>query len=150
MVVGPGVGVVGVSTVELGLRMAVGLAVIVGLLWLVVRVGRGRRGGDGPLFVVRAQQQVAKQVSLAVVSTGGQDLLVSIAPTGVTLLTATPTQPATTNNPTPTGTGATTAGGATPACGATTTGTAGAGGAIDIRTKPNPLKQLQNKTVRRG
>ena len=134
--VAPAVVVVGVSTVELGLRMGVGLSVIVGLLWLVARVGRARRGGDGPLIVVRAQQQVAKQVSLAVITTGGQDLLVSIAPSGVTLLTTTPNQQPTTDNTTD-----------TPPAPAHGTGTSGA---IDIRTKPNPLKQLQNKTVRRS
>lgn len=132
-----GVPVVGVSTVELGLRMGLGLLVTLSILAGVARLARRRLGPGhtpGPTIQIRAQQQLTKHTTIHLLTTGDHNLLIATNPDTTTLLAQGPHLTTTT---TTTGTGT----------GTTTTGT---GSHIDIRAKPNPLKQLQNKTVRRA
>jgi flagellar biogenesis protein FliO len=84
------------STVELVLRMVVSVAIMGGLLWAVVRVGRGRRGrallgavGGGAKvdqIEVRARRQLNRSSSLSLVQVGSRTLLLGIGEHGVAVL----------------------------------------------------------------
>lgn len=129
-----------VSTFELSLRMGVALTVVLTVLSVATAVGKKRlrsRGGDRAPIVIRHQQQLSKHTTVALVTAGQRNLLIAINPQATTLLaegadlTASPTAAADpAANPA-----------ATPAARAPQ---------IDIRSLQNPLKQLQNKTVRRA
>ena len=110
--------VFGVSTVELSLRMGLGLVVTLTVLVVAAKLARRRLG---------AQQQLTKHTTIHLLTTGDHNLLIATNPETTTLLAQGPHLTTTT----------------------TGTGTATGGQPIDIRNKPNPLKQLQNKTVRR-
>ncbi len=129
--------VLGVSPTELSIRMGVGLAVTLTLLTALSALvrRRGTRGRTDRPIVICHQQQLTKHTTLSLIQTGSQQLLIATNPETTTLLATGPTLTTTNNN---TGTNTGTGGGST------------RGREIDIRNKPNPLKQLQNKTTRRA
>ncbi len=127
-----------VSTTELTIRMVVGL-VVVGLLLLILhRIGRrlmDGRAASRPSITIRHQQRLDRHASVTLLSAGGRNLLIGTSNQSIVLLAegddlaeADPT-----------------------ATRSSTTGSAGTGSTIDVRSrgKGNPIRSLQNKTVRR-
>ncbi|MEM7326851.1 MAG: flagellar biosynthetic protein FliO [Actinomycetota bacterium] len=128
------------STIELTLRMGVALLVIMGLLWLVTRFAKrqlGPRGNDRPHIDVTFQRQLTKHATLSLVKAGDRNLLVASNNQAITLLAegddliAVPEAPARSSR--------------------VTRGVTGDQPSIDVRPKPvNPIRALQDRTVRRG
>jgi flagellar protein FliO/FliZ len=73
---------------ELGLRVVLSLAVVLGLFWMVARTGSRRLGGrDRGLVRVRTRQSLSRGSSLAVVEVGSRVLVLGVSDSGVRLLT---------------------------------------------------------------
>ena len=130
--------VFGVSTVELTIRMIVALGVVVLTITTGTRLIRHYRTntvpGTDPIEVVY-QHQLSKHTQLTLLNAGTRQLLIASNPTNTTLLAQGPDL--TTPQPTTT---------TTPA-----TKPAAKPAVLDIRPKPrNPIRHLQNKTVRRA
>lgn len=126
-----------VSTAELTIRMVVGLAVI-GLLLLVLnRIGRrvmDGRAASRPSITIRHQQRLDRHASVTLLSAGGRNLLIGTSNQSIVLLAEGDDLADTDRS-------------STGASGATGSATS----TIDVRAKGrgNPIKNLQNKTVRR-
>lgn len=130
------------STLELTLRMGVALLIIMGIMYLVTRFARrhlSHRGQHRPNIDVQYQRQLTKHATLSLVKAGNRNLLIASNNQAITLLAegddltalADPEpQPQRLAGPVPMGDEPN----------------------IDIRSKPvvNPIKALQNRTVRRG
>ncbi len=70
------------------LRVVVSLAVVLGLFWVVARLGSRKLGGrDRGLVRVRSRQSLSRGSSLAVVEVGSRVLVVGVSDGGVRLLT---------------------------------------------------------------
>ncbi|MGH1494027.1 MAG: hypothetical protein ACRBK7_32325 [Acidimicrobiales bacterium] len=154
----PNLNVFAVSTVELSLRMGLALVLIVTIITggTALAKKRGGRAKHTPV-TIRHQQQLTKHTTLTLLTAGQQHLLIATNNQTTTLLAQGPTLTTTgvtdngtqtsgididirtPNTPTPKPTTTTTNGG----------GGGGGGGGGKPRTL-NPLKQLQNKTVRRA
>ena len=130
------------STIELTLRMGVALAIIMGIMWLVTRFARrhlNHRGQDRPNIDVQYQRQLTKHATLSLVKAGDRNLLIASNNQAITLLAEgddliTPS-----------------ASDAKPQ--RLTRQVVGEQPNIDVRSTPpvvNPIKALQNRTVRRG
>ncbi|MEM9563411.1 MAG: flagellar biosynthetic protein FliO [Actinomycetota bacterium] len=144
------------STVELSIRMVVALVVIGVLLYALNRLTRrilDGRGGSRPVLAVRHQQRIDRHASVTLLTAGGRNLLIGTTNQSIVLLAegddlgAPPSTGAASLDAGP-GAGPTTNG-----TGATAGGGRGAGtAAIDVRTRSgrNPIRALQNKTVRRS
>ncbi len=132
-----------VSTVELTIRMVVGLVVVVGLLAVLSRLARRALNGrlvSRPAIAIRHQQRLDRHASVTLLEAGDRTLLVGTTGQSIVLLAegadlASPS----TEKPDSGRADDTTA--ATPS-----------EPTIDIRSRglPNPIRALQNKTVRRG
>jgi flagellar protein FliO/FliZ len=72
---------------ELVLRLAVSLGVVLGLFWLVARTGARKLGGSRGLMRVHGRQSLSRTASLAVVEVGSRVLVVGVSEGGVRLLT---------------------------------------------------------------
>jgi flagellar protein FliO/FliZ len=72
---------------ELGLRLAVSLGVVLGLFWLVARTGAKKLGGSRALLRVHGRQSLSRTASVAVVEVGSRVLVVGVSEGGVRLLT---------------------------------------------------------------
>jgi flagellar protein FliO/FliZ len=72
---------------ELVLRLAVSLGVVLGLFWLVARTGARKLGGSRGLMRVHGRQSLRRTASLAVVEVGSRVLVVGVSEGGVRLLT---------------------------------------------------------------
>ncbi len=128
-----------VSTAELTIRMVVGLAVVGLLLLILHRIGRrvmDGRAASRPSITIRHQQRLDRHASVTLLTAGGRNLLIGTSNQSIVLLAegddlaeADPTAASSTGS-----------------TGSTTTGAT-----IDVRTrgKANPIRSLQNKTVRR-
>ncbi len=139
--------VFGVTTTELTIRMMVALGLITLAITTTTRLIARYRDRDTTTtqpIVIHHQQQLNKHTQLTLLTTGTRQLLIATNQHNTTLLAqgqdlTTPTKP-TTPKPTKPATTTTAA-----AVGSGPTNT------IDIRPKPrNPIKHLQNKTVRRA
>ncbi|MEM8926220.1 MAG: flagellar biosynthetic protein FliO [Actinomycetota bacterium] len=76
------------STLELTIRMLIGLAVIGGLLYVINRTARNRLGrGGGIDLEVCGRQALTRSSSVAVVRVGERHLLLGVNDHAVTLLT---------------------------------------------------------------
>lgn len=132
-----------VSTVELTIRMVVGLAVI-GLLLLVLnRIGRrvmDGRSARRPSITIRHQQRLDRHASVTLLSAGGRNLLIGTSNQSIVLL-AEGDDLADTAPTAPTGSSSSSAASEDEAS-----------GTIDVRSpgRGNPIRSLQNKTVRRS
>jgi flagellar biogenesis protein FliO len=135
-----GTQVLGTSTVELTIRMVVALAVTLLTITTGTRVIRHYRNNTNTTtnpITIHHQQQLTKHTQLTLLTTGTRQLLIATNPTTTTLLAQGPDlTPPTTNTPQTTQTKTTKPKTTKPA--------------IDIRTPRNPIRQLQNKTVRRA
>ncbi len=129
------------STIELTLRMGVALLIIMGIMWLVTRFARrhlNHRGHDRPNIDVQYQRQLTKHATLSLVKAGNRNLLIASNNQAITLLaegddlTAAPESEAQPQR--------------------LTRQAVGEQPNIDVRSIPavNPIKALQNRTVRRG
>lgn len=157
--------VVAVSTTELTIRMVVAL-VVIGLLLVVLhrltrRVLDGR-GGVRAAISIRHQQRLDRHASVTLLRAGDRNLLIGTTGQSIVLLAegddltvGDPARPGDTDRPTGI-TGSGTKGSGTKGSGSKGSGSTGAGvdgsGAIDVRgrNRGNPIRALQNKTVRRG
>lgn len=72
---------------ELVLRLAVSLGVVLGLFWLVARTGAKKLGGSRALLRVHGRQSLSRTASVAVVEVGSRVLVVGVSEGGVRLLT---------------------------------------------------------------
>ncbi len=72
---------------ELVLRLAVSLGVVLGLFWLVARTSARKLGGQRGLVRVHGRQSLSRTASLAVVEVGSRVLVVGVSEGGVRLLT---------------------------------------------------------------
>jgi len=73
---------------EIVVRVVVSLGVVLGLFWLVARLGSRKLGGrDRGLISVRGRQALSRGASLAVVEVGSRVLVVGVSDSGVRLLT---------------------------------------------------------------
>ena len=72
---------------ELVLRLAVSLGVVLGLFWLVARTSARKLGGKRGLVRVHGRQSLSRTASLAVVEVGSRVLVVGVSEGGVRLLT---------------------------------------------------------------
>ena len=72
---------------ELGLRLAVSLGVVLGLFWLVARASAKKLGGSRALLRVHGRQSLSRTASVAVVEVGSRVLVVGVSEGGVRLLT---------------------------------------------------------------
>ncbi len=122
-----------VSTVELTIRMVVALVVVTALLTVLTRSMRRYLQGrhlDRPHIEIRHQQQLNKHASVTLLTAGGRHLLVGSNSQSIVVL----------------------AEGDDLTVGSAAKPSADPPAAIDIRTRPrpNPIRALQNKTVRRG
>jgi flagellar protein FliO/FliZ len=73
---------------ELAVRVVVSLGVVLGLFWMVARLGSRKIGGrDRSLLRVRSRQALSRGSSLAVVEVGSRVLVVGVSDGGVRLLT---------------------------------------------------------------
>ena len=133
-----------VTTAELTIRMVVGL-LVVGLLLLVLnRIGRRvlvGRPGHRPVITIRHQQRLDRHASVTLLTAGGRNLLVGTTSQSIVLLAE--GDDLTTGGPVAVGAGANGANGASGSSSAPT---------IDVRAGRgrNPIRVLQNKTVRRS
>lgn len=77
-----------VSTLELTLRMVVGLTVVVGLLWLATRTARNRLqlGGQASVLEVCHRQQLTRSATVALVRSGRRHFLIGVNDGAITLL----------------------------------------------------------------
>ncbi len=147
---------VGVSTVELSLRMGVALVVVVSLVVLGTGLIRRRGvGGGASLVRVEYQRQLTKQTVLSLVVVGEQQLLVASNGENTTLLAQGPgllaSDPATTASGGSIDIRSGSGGPGSKPAATTTAGAAVSSGSGGGRVRSvNPLKQLQNKTVRRA
>lgn len=135
-------GLLAVSTIELTLRMGVALVLITSFLVGATRFTKRHlhnRGQDRPQIDIRHQRQLSKQATVTLLTAGSRNLLIAHTASSTTLLAegddlvAAPTAADGPSSET----------------------------SIDIRTpepagrgsrkaRANPIRQLQNKTVRRG
>ena len=84
-----GTTLVATSTLELSLRMGVALTLILGVLYGLTRITRSRlagRGGDRPSIDVAYQRQLTKHTTLSLVSAGDRHLLIASNNQAITLL----------------------------------------------------------------
>ncbi|MGH1492427.1 MAG: hypothetical protein ACRBK7_24070 [Acidimicrobiales bacterium] len=143
----PSLNVFAVSTVELSLRMGLALVLIVTIITggTALAKKRGGRAKHTPV-TIRHQQQLTKHTTLTLLTAGQQHLLIATNNQTTTLLAQGPTLTTTgvTDNDTQTSGIDIDIRTPTP-----TTTTNGGGGGGKPKTL-NPLKQLQNKTVRRA
>lgn len=72
---------------ELGLRLAVSLGVVLGLFSLVARASAKKLGGSRALLRVHGRQSLSRTASVAVVEVGSRVLVVGVSEGGVRLLT---------------------------------------------------------------
>jgi flagellar protein FliO/FliZ len=72
---------------ELGLRLVVALALVLGLFWVVARTSARKMGGSRALLRVHGRQSLSRTASVAVVEVGGRVLVVGVSDGGVRLLT---------------------------------------------------------------
>jgi len=72
---------------ELVLRLAVSLGVVLGLFWLVARTGAKKMRGSRALLRVHGRQSLSRTASVAVVEVGSRVLVVGVSEGGVRLLT---------------------------------------------------------------
>jgi flagellar protein FliO/FliZ len=72
---------------ELGLRLAVSLGVVLGLFWLIARTSAKKLGGSRALLRVHGRQSLSRTASVAVVEVGSRVLVVGVSEGGVRLLT---------------------------------------------------------------
>jgi flagellar protein FliO/FliZ len=72
---------------ELVLRLAVSLGVVLGLFWLVARTGARKMRGSRALLRVHGRQSLSRTASVAVVEVGSRVLVVGVSEGGVRLLT---------------------------------------------------------------
>ncbi|MGN6576160.1 MAG: FliO/MopB family protein [Nocardioides sp.] len=72
---------------ELVLRLAVSLGVVLGLFWLVARASARKLGGTRGVLRVHGRQSLSRTASLAVVEVGSRVLVVGVSEGGVRLLT---------------------------------------------------------------
>jgi flagellar protein FliO/FliZ len=72
---------------ELVLRLAVSLGVVLGLFWLVARTGAKKMRGSHALLRVHGRQSLSRTASVAVVEVGSRVLVVGVSEGGVRLLT---------------------------------------------------------------
>ena len=140
-----------VSTVELTIRMVVGLAVIGLLLLILNRIGRrvmDGRGGSRPSISIRHQQRLDRHTSVTLLTAGGRNLLIGTSNQSIVLLAEGDdlAEPEPSGAVTSTGSSGAVS---KRASGAVSTGTATT--TIDVRSRGrgNPIRALQNKTVRR-
>jgi flagellar protein FliO/FliZ len=136
--------VLAVSTVELTIRMVVGLAVIGLLLLILNRIGRrvmDGRGGSRPSISIRHQQRIDRHTSVTLLTAGGRTLLIGTSSQSIVLLA----EGDDLTNPEPAATSPN--GSAESPLSTRTTGPT-----IDVRSggRGNPIRALQNKTVRRS
>ena len=130
-----------VTTAELTIRMVVGL-LVVGLLLLVLnRIGRRvleGRPGHRPAITIRHQQRLDRHASVTLLTAGGRNLLVGTTNQSIVLLAE--------------GDDLAVNGGAASGAGENGAGTKQPGSTIDVRSGKgrNPIRLLQNKTVRRS
>lgn len=85
----PETGLLATSTVELTIRMGVALAVIMAIMYLATRFAKrqiGFRGQDRPQIEVRAQRQLTKHATLSLVRAGGRQMLIASNSQAITLL----------------------------------------------------------------
>ncbi|MEM7275029.1 MAG: hypothetical protein AAF547_18245 [Actinomycetota bacterium] len=150
--------VLATSTLELTLRMGVALTLIVLLLAGITRFARGRlvgRGGDRPSIDVAYQRQLTKHATLSLVTAGDRHLLIASNNQAITLLAEGDDLMAGAE----TGPGDDSAAGeggdaidirsTRPGSGAGVGSGAGAG-SVGPADRGNPIRALQNLTVRRG
>lgn len=166
-------GSLGATTAELTLRMGLALTVVLLLLFGITTVVR-RRGGspqDGPRIKIQHQQQLSKHTTLTLLSAGAENLLIASNSNETTLLASGRRLTANPNSlPDDDGANPRIGSGAEPTnrrdagngqrSGQQRSRSGQPGGAgqgsgdrrsqIDIRSRSGPLKQLQDKTVRRG
>ncbi len=147
-----------VSTVELTIRMVVALVVIGLLLLALNRLTRrilDGRGGSRPVLSVRHQQRIDRHASVTLLTAGDRNLLIGTTSQSIVLLAEgddlgtpsaagsgqTAADPSIGSNGNGAGTGA-----------ANGTGNGSSPAAIDVRSRSgrNPIRALQNKTVRRS
>jgi flagellar biogenesis protein FliO len=149
----------GTSTAELTLRMGLALAVVLLLMFTITAIIRRRGGADsgGPRIQIRHQQQLSKHTTLTLLSAGTEHLLIASSNSETTLLakgrslTSDPNALRDDDGANPRiGSGQRQA--PRSGAGAGTGPAAGRGRQtqIDVRGRSGPLKQLQEKTVRRG
>lgn len=136
--------VLAVSTVELTIRMVVGLAVIGLLLLILNRIGRrvmDGRGGSRPSISIRHQQRIDRHTSVTLLTAGGRNLLIGTSSQSIVLLA----EGDDLTNPEP---GVTSSNGSAES----PSSTGATGPTIDVRSggRGNPIRALQNKTVRRS
>ncbi len=124
-----------VSTAELTIRMVVGLLVVGLLLLILHRIGRrvmDGRAASRPSITIRHQQRLDRHASVTLLSAGGRNLLIGTSNQSIVLLAegddladAAPVTGAVDETPSTT---------------------------IDVRSRNrgNPIRTLQNKTVRRS
>jgi flagellar biogenesis protein FliO len=129
--------ILGASTAELTIRMVVALAVVALLLMILSRMMRrvlGGRNGRRPAIAIRHQQRLDKHASVTLLTAGDRNLLVGTAGQSIVLLAEGDDLAAPAPGPDP--------GGVADDDRST----------IDVRNRglTNPIKSLQNKTVRRG
>jgi flagellar protein FliO/FliZ len=72
---------------ELGLRLVVALALVLGLFWVVARTSARKMGGSRGLLRVHGRQSLSRTASVAVVEVGNRVLVVGVSDGGVRLLT---------------------------------------------------------------
>lgn len=138
-----------VSTIELTLRMMVALLVILAILYVSTRVARRRLGpgrADGPAIDVAFQRPLTKHATLSLIKAGDRNLLIASNNQSITLL-AEGDDLVSTPDPTPERTP-----GRTVSRVGRSRESTGNEASIDIRSNPvaNPIRALQNRTVRRG
>lgn len=77
-----------VSTIELGLRMVVGLAVFLGLAWGLTKVTRNRLGslGRDADLDVKARRQLTRSASVAVLRAGNRHFLLGLSDGAISVL----------------------------------------------------------------
>ena len=135
-----------VSTLELTLRMGVALTLILGIMYLATRLARrqlGTRGNDRPHIDVQYQRQLTKHATLSLIKAGDRSLLVASNNQAITLLaegddlTAVPETDAQSID-------------IRASAGGRRTASIDADGDARPRALANPIKALQNRTVRRG
>ena len=137
--------VLAASTAELTIRLVGGLAVVAVLLTVLSRMMRrygGGRNGRRPAISVLHQQRLDKHASVTLLAAGNRNLLVGTAGQSIVLLAEGDDLAAAGSAPSP----------ATDAVRADPLDGGGEASTIDVRSRglTNPIKALQNKTVRRG
>lgn len=152
----PTASLMAVSTVELTIRMVVGLAVVGVLLFLLNRMTRRVLDGRSrlrPTISIRHQQRLDRHASVTLLQAGDRNLLIGTAGQSIVLLAEgddlavdEPLRPGSSTGTRP---GSTSGSGSGSGPKAGSGAKQGSGSSIDVRTR-NPIRALQNKTVRRG